>query len=83
MVSNSIKSSWYFLITLDFILHFLTCTKACGNNDGMLTMPHWLPTLDDNCDWFPLDKDVDLSKFNPKEVFHHDEPNTFGDNSCS
>jgi len=42
------------------------CKDIYENN---FPMPNWLTLLDENCYWFSLDKKVDLSKFDPREVF--------------
>ena len=72
MVSNSINTSYHFLITLDFIQYLSLYFQACEKNDDIFTMPHWLPSLEDDCHWFASCKNVDLSKFNPKVVFDNE-----------
>ena len=33
-------------------------------------MTHWSPSLDADYGWFIMDKNIDLSKFSPEEVFN-------------
>jgi len=71
--TNDIKSSLTSIPSLEEC--FNCCQGVHGNeisNIESQQKPCFAPSLDEDLSWFTLDEKLDLSEFNPKEVFSDD-----------